>query len=124
MIIKTSELIGPALDWAVAKCLGVHPVYLIGKNFLSHQDQCNMCYSFDWSQGGTIIELKGISCILQSESEPRRWVSEYSLGCARSDHGRSWGPTALIAAMRCYCLAQLGDEVKIPKELAELKNAS
>jgi hypothetical protein len=28
-----------------------------------------------------------------------------------------YGPTPLIAAMRCYVEAKLGDEVEIPKEL-------
>jgi hypothetical protein len=27
------------------------------------------------------------------------------------------GPTVLIAAMRCFCCSQLGDEIEIPEEL-------
>ena len=32
-------------------------------------------------------------------------------------YDRDYGPTPLIAAMRCYCCAKLGDEVDIPDEL-------
>lgn len=30
---------------------------------------------------------------------------------------RSYGPTLLIAAMRCYVASKLGDEVEVPDEL-------
>ena len=29
----------------------------------------------------------------------------------------AYGPTPLIAAMRCYCSFKLGDEVDVPEEL-------
>lgn len=121
MKIKTSDLTGKALDWAVAKCEG--------KNGVLHDDGITRCIviaaasgvykgtykpSAQWPQGGPIIEREGISLIRQT---PDRWVSEFSNGCNRTDHGRSWGPTPLIAAMRCYVASKLGDEVEVPDEL-------
>jgi len=51
MKLKTNELTGVALDWAVAKCEGV-PVESPDFNlrFISA-----WCYSTDWAQGGPII---------------------------------------------------------------------
>lgn len=58
--MKTSELIGPALDYAVAKCKG--ETYQpkteydgIGLEYAPH------CYSTDWTQGGPIIEREKIA---------------------------------------------------------------
>jgi hypothetical protein len=31
---------------------------------------------------------------------------------------RGYGPTPLIAAMRCYVASKLGDEVELPEELS------
>jgi hypothetical protein len=31
-----------------------------------------------------------------------------------------YGPTPLIAAMRCYVTSKLGDEVEVPDELAQI----
>lgn len=109
--IKTADATGAALDWLVCKALGHYlppfDEYTLGwlgtKNF-----------STDWSQGGPIVEREGISLIRQTET---RWVSEYSNGCSRSDHGRSWGPTPLIAAMRCFVASKLGDTAEVPEEL-------
>ena len=106
--MKTSELTGAALDWAVAKCEGIY-----FENFEEFEMYAGD-YSTDWAQGGPIIEREGVSLIRQT---PDRWVSEYSNGCDRFDHARSHGPTPLIAAMRCYVASELGDDIEIPEEL-------
>jgi len=102
--MKTSELTGAALDWAV------HQAWCEG----ACHDEPYPHYSTNWSQGGPIIEREGVSLIRQT---PDRWVSEYSNGCDRFDHARSHGPTPLIAACRCYVASKLGDTVDIPEEL-------
>lgn len=125
--MKTSELTGPALDWAVAKCAWEpEQVFLYGEPVkhvrvanwpdIGHEYNLSMCYtpSTDWAQGGPIIEREGILLIRQTLD---RWVSEYSNGCGRFDHARSHGPTPLIAAMRCYVASKLGEDVEIPEEL-------
>jgi hypothetical protein len=96
MRVKTNELTGAALDWAVAKCEGV--VY--------HGPAWTK-YSTDWAQGGPIIEREKIT-IFQTGKD---WM-----GYIRHDT-ESFAPTPLIAAMRCYVASKLGDEVEIPEEL-------
>ena len=115
MKIKTSELQGAALDWAVAKCEVTKPIEEFDYFFLKNHDNGFCYYSTNWAQGGPIIEREGISvrCI-GSNINGFIWdadASEYG------DGEEMEGPTPLIAAMRCYVASQLGDEVEIPEEL-------
>lgn len=64
--------------------------------------------STDWSQGGPIIERELIS--VSSQTNGHSWA-------AKGAHNYSYGPTPLIAAMRCYVASKLGDEVDVPDEL-------
>lgn len=123
--MKTFELIGPALDWAVAKCEG----YTLGTDgiaFFVEKDgksaflgtkfsRCNrFSPSTDWSQGGPIIERERIAVVPLLEG----WEAQYE-NEQREDRNYIVfsGPTPLIAAMRCYVASRLGDEVEIPEEL-------
>lgn len=106
MKVKTSELTGASLDWAVAKADGY--------DWLILWDTNKPRYSTDWQQGGPIIEREGISIIQsndQWEANSRYDVDEY--------YRIEFGPIPLIAAMRCYVASKLGDEVEIPEELAQ-----
>ncbi len=97
MLIKTSELTGVALDWAVAKAIGEYKPVAVPN------------YSTDWALAGPIIEREGIE--LLCESLGFRWV-------ASPQKGPEWrGPTPLIAAMRCFVASRLGFEVDVPNEL-------
>jgi Protein of unknown function (DUF2591) len=114
MKIKTSDLTGAALDWAVAKCatddtLRVYFDEATGEP-LCHDDWLdNQEYkpSTDWAQGGPIIEREGI----ELEHDGFIWWSRI-----KADEDFS-GPTPLIAAMRCYVASVLGDEVDVPEGL-------
>jgi hypothetical protein len=114
MGIKTSELTGTALDWAVAKCEAVklHPMPQNGVMEI-HFSQPNGGNSFspstDWAQGGPIIEGYGIELALIA--------NHWKAAIAFSGKEVQRGPTPLIAAMRCYVASKLGDEVEVPKEL-------
>lgn len=117
--MKTSELTGAALDWAVAKCEGAESLRenphrfdrrlvcrLAGRNaFLQ-----DLRFSTDWTQGGPIIEREVI-CLLPHANGG--WVATVH-GVAMP---HKTGETPLIAAMRCYVASKLGDEVDIPEEL-------
>ena len=103
MKIKTSELAGAALDWAVAKCEGIQDSEFVR----THMDAWP--YSTDWSQGGPIIEREKIGVWWDGV-----WHAKYD-GC-RPDQVQD-AHTPLIAAMRCYVASKLGDEVEIPNEL-------
>lgn len=105
MKIKTSELTGAALDWAVAKCEGDISVVQFSPLASSKH---YFAPSKKWAQGGPIIEREKIAIDYDHDV----WnAAKYGLGWYIS------GPTPLIAAMRCYVASKLGDEVDIPEEL-------
>jgi hypothetical protein len=97
--MKTSELTGAALNWAVN-----HAERLTG--ILAPVNYCGK-----WEHGGPIIEREEI-CIDKVARE--NWCA-----CVRSVKNSPWlyGPTPLIAAMRCYVASKLGDDIEIPEEL-------
>lgn len=108
--MKTSELTGAALDWAVAKCLFVKGT---AKSMIATEFKP---YSTDWAQGGPIIEREGIDLQCQNDD---LWAADLGL------ESSVYGSTPLIAAMRCFVASKLGDEVTVPAELmiAEEGNA-
>ena len=120
--MKTSELTGPALDWAVAKCEGIelengcyNRLLVDGRMSKGQEMLVRFNPSTDWSQGGPIIEREGISIVLDWDV-----VGEFSWGATRIEGpavSSEQGPTPLIAAMRCYVASKLGDEVEIPDGL-------
>ena len=129
--MKTSELQGAALDWAVAKCerheVFTRPIanaqhkYWVG--IVTHDYQTSREGPFmpseQWAQGGPIIEREKIALNVESGDPWRARFGRPRLtfdGRATNYHHRD-GPTPLIAAMRCYVASKLGDEVEIPEEL-------
>lgn len=102
--MKTSELTGAALDWAVAKCEGVNITF--GEHGPSGQWEM---YSTNWAQGGPIIERENIALYPHGDGS---YEAEVFLNPLRKH-----GPTPLIAAMRCYVAFVLGDNVELPEEL-------
>jgi hypothetical protein len=112
--MKTNELIGAALDWAVAKCEG-YDVFIkhapVQVMYTPKGKRSWYIYtpSTNWSQGGPIIEREGIS-IRQVLAD--FWAAEVEAGEYEHD-----GPTPLLAAMRCYVASKLGDDVDVPEEL-------
>lgn len=113
--MKTSELTGAALDWAVAKCEGEDSDYVLASDqfFLLHNENSSglYCYSSDWSQGGPIIEQEMLTVGPAKHQGYMAWAWPKNQGY--------WGDTPLIAAMRCYVASKLGDEVDVPEELLE-----
>jgi hypothetical protein len=97
--MKTSELTGKALNWAVAEC---EDVYCFDGSYTP---------STNWAQGGPIIEREWVDLHCVNDS---LWEAECPApgGLAMQN-----GPTPLIAAMRCYVASKLGDEVDVPEEL-------
>lgn len=115
MKIKTSELTGAALDWAVAKCEVGEPVGSFLHSVVAHPSYNNFHPSSDWAQGGLIIERESISIVFQGDAHD--WVASL-WSCKLEDwYLYTEGPTPLIAAMRCYVASKLGDEVEIPEKL-------
>ena len=103
--MKTSELTGVFLDWAVTKAEG-----------LSHDFEGPTsiwgCHGWatSWEMGGPIIERERIAIWGDGDLH---WEAEWGWHWAK-------GETPLVAAMRCYVASQLGDEVDIPEQLKEI----
>ena len=101
---------------AVVKASGQNAEYWLEK-YASEDRRC-MCESpsTDWSQGGPIIEREKIATAYEPSmiyDDSCRWKALHPM----SDNYHYYGPTPLIAAMRCYCAIKLGDKVEIPEEL-------
>lgn len=134
MKVKTADLTGAALDWAVAKCEGYRDANDPAEHEGEDETLCvynwafmreprvaarwlvDLQYSTNWAQGGPIIERERIILIPQSNLRGEQlpiWSASVNLY-----PGPSWaGPTPLVAAMRCFVASKLGDEVDIPEEL-------
>lgn len=112
MNVKTSELTGTALDWAVAQAEGLLAFgYRTDWERFAVEDSDGNAEGFmpstNWAQAGPIIEREGIALYLYGAGE---WNAHTG--------GREFnGPTPLIAAMRCYVASKLGDEVDVPDDL-------
>lgn len=129
--MKTNELTGAALDWAVAKCFYIDRAFepTEGKTTVRvlrtpentgeyHSDWFMFRPSTDWAQGGTIIEQEGISTAKLEETLPDALAPHPACWSGHIDGVFvSYGPTPLIAAMRCYVSSKLGYNVDIPEEL-------
>jgi hypothetical protein len=137
MKIKTSELIGSALDWAVT--WAQHPSGPTGEGWYERGadgklfdplNECTVSASTIWEQGGPIIEREGIN--IRALRKPGhnmdgKWLAAYDHNntgtmvhwVKRTTWHRHYsvGDTALVAAMRCYVASKLGDEVDVPEEL-------
>jgi hypothetical protein len=109
--MKTNELVGAALDWAVAEAEGFFKNDMAritdGKVDVFYFD--GYAPSIDWQQGGAIIERERITVIAMPKGS---WATSTPLHTFHQ-------PTPLIAAMRCYVASKLGDEVEVPTELTQ-----
>ena len=112
--MKTDELTGAALNWAVSQIEGYEWVTVTdyrgehwrlfkqGKTLeLRHYQP-----SANWSIGGAIIERERISVVWNMT----HWVAWTGV----IEHK---GETPLIAAMRCYVSGNFGGEIDIPEEV-------
>jgi hypothetical protein len=111
--MRTNELSGAALDWAVAKC--EKPEWL-GNQAEVYVLKAGFHPSTDWAQGGPIIEREGfaISRVAQDEWSVSLIYEDKEYGLMYTNQH---GTTPLIAAMRCYVASKLGDEVELPEGL-------
>jgi hypothetical protein len=111
--MKTSELTGAQLDWAVAQCEAEHSVAATYDDWT----QTWPFYSINWEQGGPIIERERIAVEFLQWDDIDCTLPIWTSYKFFTDY-EGQGPTPLIAAMRCYVASKLGDEVDIPKELS------
>ncbi|WP_173476957.1 phage protein NinX family protein [Pseudomonas protegens] len=137
--VKTAELVGPALDWAVG--IVVHgKVYVFPDGGLCppegtislkeddgtlwtniggfhHGDQWRP--STDWTQGGLLIDQHQVWLSPPVDDvEPVGWDAEIYGEDGATSAIQDGCPTALIAVCRAVVQAKLGDVVSVPAELA------
>jgi hypothetical protein len=117
--LNTSELSGIALDWAVAQAEGnVRLRYDSREGLVINNILGWIAYrpSVAWEQGGPIIEKEKISVGFERYGSPSgaQWDA---VKVHKEAHVLEYGPTPLIAAMRCYVAAKLGEHVDVPDEL-------
>jgi hypothetical protein len=121
--MKTSELSGAALDWAVALCEGSYaPTVDTDIDGTQRVNYGGMYpeWSNDWSRGGPIIEREEIELHKWALDGWEARATNYSFlntPNERPEFARQHGPTPLIAAMRCFVASRLGDEVQVPEGL-------
>ena len=145
--IKVSEATPLQLDWLVAKCEGLQECMVFGRGSVkdggfavpnnhggytpvllknTHDKWFKQCDGYpwdrdqviwqpstDWSQGGPIIERECMDILCLAGGDDG-WQADKYLPTEKVE---GYGPTPLIAAMRCYVASKLGDEVEIPEEL-------
>lgn len=110
MIIKTQDLKGIALDWAVLKCEIGPPCGSFLDDVVVHPNYSNYHPSTCWTRGGPIIERERIS----TDFDYNVW------NAAKPDStGYYSAETPLIAAMRCYVASKLGYEIDVPDNLLQ-----
>jgi hypothetical protein len=118
--VNVSEATGPVLDWMVgyARSIEATDCKPILARDLTDAALRNgtVSPSTDWSQGGPIIEqeMRNHGFDVWRTEGMKECAASYARGVP-SDY--VFGPTPLIAAMRCYVASKLGDEVEIPEGL-------
>lgn len=139
--MKTNELTGTALDWAVAKCEGRK----MQRNPMGTQSGPGWWIWEETPSGlGGILLDKSIYMEIGPRIRPKTRQSTEKFNPSTdwaqggpiieregiklsTSEGCGWfaylgiydaeGPTPLIAAMRCYVASKMGDTVEIPEEL-------
>lgn len=120
--VKTADMSGEALNWAVAEATGMKPFLAEPQYGNSHlvmarytPEGCTFevttrfTPSTEWRQCGPLIEEFRVSIIYSDETcDPCAWT--YSTF--------QWdGNTSLVAACRAIAASVLGETVSVPKEL-------
>ncbi|WP_025804649.1 phage protein NinX family protein [Pseudomonas chlororaphis] len=118
--VKTAGLIGPALDWAVAKAEGMrqHTPDGLKHVYWYSGDRCIGTHwqpSTSWSQCGPLIEKYAAMV----RGFPNQMYDDKAIARVRIDDELSWrsGDTPLIALCRAIAEAKLGETIQVPTEL-------
>jgi hypothetical protein len=125
MNAKVSEATGHVLDWMVAKADNREVLSTICQKIYvaDRSDGLSWLYgpSKWWAEGGPIIEQHQLCVGYRYQCDPDYCpINEAATSCwARTTSGGylKYGPTPLVAAMRCFVASRLGDEVDVPEEL-------
>jgi hypothetical protein len=127
--VKTAELSGAALDYAVAVVLGAYGQET-GSSVLRESKHWvipgfepvrwdDWTPSTDWSQGGPLIHKYQIEFSANPEDNHAMYASLSAWRRYGKSHRTRWsaGQGHLIAACRAIVASVLGETVSVPKEL-------
>lgn len=133
--MKTCDLEGEALDWAVATAQGWirYEEDSVELGWYWHTEPENAPYgpiiylgdwrpSNNWSQCGPLIEKHMVRTHYAADTEKRA-----DAGCIAQTwrpYAEAYGRTLLIAACRAIVLAKLGENVNVPAELISMGGRS
>lgn len=138
--MKTSELTGRALEWAIATSEGWVNLRWHNYGSLIENDADLVMdrkeggqrwglvdmHLLGWNQAGPIIEREQIAvCPYYIEGKIAGWTSCTSQTLAYDERGgfipgsdhAMVGPSLVVAAMRTFVHLKLGENVELPKEL-------
>lgn len=114
MKVKTSELSGAALDWAVAKATGYDVVISskkgIWKGALLTAPLVKYSPSTDWNQCGPLLKEHYVNIKVRRSGE---WAAN-----VETEMMFYIGYTPQIAICRAVVASLLGDEIELPEGLA------
>ncbi|MBV4552336.1 DUF2591 domain-containing protein [Pseudomonas sp. SWRI102] len=127
--VKTAELEGVALDWAVALAAGwvsarLTPIITPSKTYYEVHAPSGLQLrpSTDWGQGGPLIVKYQVALVpeahdgLEGTEMSERWYADIYYGGGQQ-YTTEHCNTALVAACRAIVCAELGDTLSIPAEL-------
>ena len=127
MRVKTSNLNGLALNYAVALCEGGEgfifdgitwgfmlkgKLKVMAKGWASSMVYCP---GEDWATGGPILTRESISRTIDHSG---LWIAYWTDDYTEGDEGKRWvqcDRSELIAGLRCYVASKLGEMIEIPK---------
>ena len=133
-LTQVSSLSGGALNWAVAKAIGLNPNFDI-KEPTKHGFQEGFrdsngtghplpFFDLDWSIAGPLLDAEDISFRKYHNPDSSTHGTYHAMVCKESGTMVSWhktrwlkGATALEASMRCLVKTKLGAYLEIPPEL-------
>jgi hypothetical protein len=116
MKVKTADLIGRPLSYAVAICYGLEvdensvPIWFDDDGLDAPRVEFSPWEK--WYQGGPILDREEIGFAKYGPNGS--WKAVIGATPRGTPH---YGPTPLIAAMRCYVASKLGEEIEIPEGL-------
>ena len=127
--VKTDEITGMALDWAVAYSLnGTKPFFsafgarMLGKSILREVIRGNISPSTDWNQGGKLVDEFNVDFNTQGVDVDGRQLIEATVQDFKSmQYWDREGETRLESMCRAIVASKLGDVVKVPVDLVVVK---
>lgn len=116
MKIKTADLIGAPLDWAVCVAKGLGS----GAALVALRNYCGTGKPFSPSTSGSeVIDIMEREKI---DVQHHSWGVMAGVLIIKGEERCATycgGPTLRIAVCRCFCASKLGDEVEVPDELVK-----